>query len=266
MVPVACDHPRINSGPDGAVCRVCGARLAAPAPPSRPLEWRLTAGGAVIAIVIQWWGGLVLWILGMLSVLVHELGHAVVAWSTGHPAIPRFDLHYGGGVTSIGCRSGLISLLLVAAGIWLLVLAWKHGPAIRAGAIAVVAGPLLLAVTGWDEAAFSLAGILGELVFAGIFVVRGLTGRAVAHRLEGWLYAICGWTMWLNVLLFAWRLATDGGFQAAYAEGKGGLDNDLTVIAGQLGGSVSGWAWGMLGVALVALAVTGGVAGRMRRG
>src|SRR6266850_2191771 len=36
-----------------------------------------------------------------LITIAHEMGHAVVAWIFGRPAVPAFDFTYGGGVTSI---------------------------------------------------------------------------------------------------------------------------------------------------------------------
>lgn len=232
--------------------------------PPAPLHWRRGAAGAGIAVAILWWGGLPAWILGTLTVLVHELGHAVMAWITGHPAIPKFDLQFGGGVTPIGERSWLVSGLLLAAGAWLVVQAWPRRGWVRTGAIALVAVPLLLAVTGLDSAAFTVAGFLGEFAVAGVFLVRSLTGMAVAHRLEGWLYAVCGWMLWLRPLILSWQLATDPSARERYAEGKGGMDNDLTVVADLLGGSVPGWGWAMIVVALATLAISGWAAWRLR--
>lgn len=246
-----CPHDRTSPTPDGLVCRACGAVLAREAPPP-PLHWRPLAAGWVIAGVLLAWVPLAGFILHYLSILVHELGHAAVAWSVGIPAIPKFNLQQGGGITTHGCRMGLLVILLLAAGAWLIASAWPRGLRWRCAAIALVAIPLLLGLSGLDEGAITAAGHLAEVAMACVFLVRAATGMAVAHRAEQWLYAICGWAMWWIVLGFAWDLATSAEARAAYGESPSGIDNDLVRLADGLGGSVALWAWLLLFLAIAA--------------
>ena len=54
-------------------------------------------------------------VLGYLTILVHELGHAAAGWLFGYPSIPAFDFRYGGGLTSHESRKIVIVLLVLGA-------------------------------------------------------------------------------------------------------------------------------------------------------
>ncbi len=223
------------------------------------IAWRPTVIGALLGSLLAWWGGFLFFIIQMLSVLIHETGHALSAWLVGRPAIPKFDLQFGGGITPIAAqRSGLLCVLLAIAGAWLIRSAWQRGPRWGAAAVAAVAIPLLLIVTGWDMPVFSAAGHVAESVMAVVFLVRAATGIGIAHRLEAGVSALVGSALWWGVIGFCRKLMNDSGFRAEYAEGKGGaLPHDLTTLSDQLGGTVIGWAWALLIFAILAVAAGG---------
>jgi hypothetical protein len=58
--------------------------------------------------------------------------------------------------------------------------------------------------------------------------------------------------MWWIVMGFAWGLATSEATRAVYYDSTIGTDNDLVKLAETLGGSVAGWAWCLLILAIVA--------------
>ncbi len=68
-------------------------------------------GLAVIALLIP----LVGFIADVLITVIHELGHVATAWIFGSPAVPSFDLSYGGGVSYTFGRQPILILLIYAA-------------------------------------------------------------------------------------------------------------------------------------------------------
>ena len=254
-----CVHLRTSRISKGRICRMCGAVLDSESSASDPpaLPWRMLAIGWAVGGVSVAWVPFVGFVLQYLSTLIHEMGHAAVAWSLGYPALPKFDLQHGGGITSTHQeRSQLLTVLLLAAGIWLVVKNWQRGLFWRSSAIALVAVLLVLAWSGFDRDAIIAAGHLAELVICCVFLLRAATGMAVAHKVEQWLYAICGWALWWILLQFAWGLATDETALATYYEDVKGVDNDLVRLADSLGGSVPGWAWWVLSCTIIAPLVT----------
>jgi hypothetical protein len=51
-------------------------------------------------------------VIHMLITVIHELGHTATAWLLASPAVPSFDLAYGGGVSLVLARQ---ALLVIAA-------------------------------------------------------------------------------------------------------------------------------------------------------
>ena len=62
--------------------------------------WISLAIGAVLAVVALMVPPVV-FVLHVLITVIHELGHTATAWLFGSPALPSFDLSYGGGVSHI---------------------------------------------------------------------------------------------------------------------------------------------------------------------
>lgn len=183
-------------------------------------------------------------VLSALVTLFHEFGHAAAGWLTGHPSIPAFDFVYGGGVTSHEGRK-LPLLLLVyaafAAGLWRL---RAHPPA----ASVLGAGIVVYSICAWTEIHDLLIVAMGhgtELIFAGIFFYRALSGSAVKIPVERPLYAFLGSFIVLEDVRFATGLLTSPEKRAVYESAKGGghwmdfsvlaeqhLRTELTTVAG----------------------------------
>jgi len=243
---IPCGHEQVRKVGGHFVCAACGQPLTGFAPSPTPRSWltlidpvlmrrgalRLSLG-AMIAAGLAWWGGFSWWILSTLITLVHECGHAVAAWCVGRPALPKFDLQYGGGITNWGERMTLLVVLWLVAWIWLARITWRDP-----WRWLVLAGALtqwFLMWSGQDLTLISYAGHGAELAFAAIFLVRAATGISVAHALEGWLYAIIGWSLWGLSFGFANGVLNDPAIRDRYLLGKGGvLDNDFVVLTGQM--------------------------------
>ena len=162
-------------------------------------------------------------LLRYLATLVHELGHAAVGWAFGYPSIPAFDFLYGGGVTMLDQRNSGVLIVVYAAfallGWWL----WRRSAQVALAILALaVAVYSMAAFTPGHEALFLAAGHASELLFAGIFLYRALSGSACRTPGERPLYGAVATFLLLNTAGFAWRLMSDHGFRVEYEEAKGG--------------------------------------------
>ena len=156
-----------------------------------------------------------------LITLVHELGHALTAWAFGIPALPAFDFAYGGGVTVHQGRStGLIVLIylgFVGLAYWV-----RQNRGYLIALALWVCAYTLVAFTPLHEAVEIAMGHGSELIFAGIFLYRALTGNACRAPGERPLYAFCAFFILLNDVVFALSLLTSAASVADYEEAKGG--------------------------------------------
>lgn len=195
-------------------------------------ELRILGIGLAIALVV-YAVPLLRYIFSTLETLFHELGHAVVAWLLGHPAIPAFDFMYGGGFTHWGAFHLSIALAVAAAFGWL---AWRlrgnRRGLIALGAIFLVW--LVCVSSDWRrETVIASAGVAFEFILAAILFYQALAG--VGWRIpeiERPLGAFIAFFVQLTAMQFPLRLLRDPDFLTAYQEGKGGaLMNDLEVVA-----------------------------------
>jgi len=156
-----------------------------------------------------------------LITLVHELGHAVAAWAFGIPAVPAFDFVYGGGVTLHQGRSTGLTILIYFA--FAALAYWVRENRGYLIALAVwMCAYTLVAFTPLHEAIEIAMGHGSELIFAGIFLYRALTGSACRVPGERPLYAFCGLFVLLSDAAFALSLLTSAADVADYEDAKGG--------------------------------------------
>jgi hypothetical protein len=194
--------------------------------------WLAAGIGFVLAAVVLQMPFLS-FIFSYLGVLVHEMGHALVGWLYGYPSIPAFDFVYGGGVTS---HSNRMPLLAVAVLVGLGALTWlfRRNPA---SLWLCASATLLCAVTAWSSAHRAVITGMGhgfELVIAGVFLHRALSGRACHHDAERIAYGFVGWFLTLDNVRFAYRLITDPAHRRMYEQAKGGGHwMDFSVLAEQ---------------------------------
>ncbi len=220
-----------------------GSRISTPAVPNRPSSpsaSRQPLDSKALEAAIA---GLVLAMLMLLSqqvtfifsyfiTLVHELGHAFTAWSFGYPAIPAFDFLYGGGLTVNLSRLPLLVTLLYAA-LAFLVYRYRHNPLTLKLLLVFIGLYTCTAFTPLHSILQIAMGHGFELLFAGIFLYRGLSGYGCRYSIERPLYAMLAFFTTFRGINFSWRLLVDRTYRLIYEEGKGGLlDHDFVRLAG----------------------------------
>jgi hypothetical protein len=250
-----CGHRQIFQG--SAECERCGvifARLpqeavSGTAPPAAPEPstaapdagracidaqgWRALAIGAGLAVATQLVPLLGV-LVGYFVVLAHELGHTLAGWAFGRPSLPALDFLYGGGVTAYLDTSKALLVLIyavLACGAWV----FRRNRA----SLSMVAGfavlHALLVWSGGDRAVITAMGHGTELLIAGLFVHRAVSGRGCTLAAERPLYAWIGLHIVLHDLGFAWGLMTSDRAREIYANAKGGGHwMDFDVLANQV--------------------------------
>lgn len=167
--------------------------------------------------------------------LVHETGHAAVAWALGCPAIPAIRLD-GHAAAVHGPQSTLLALVAWAA---LACLAWRARR--NRAALALLATAALLypavAFTAAREPAFLLAGHVGEIAFATFFFQRALSGGFSGSDAERALHATMGWFLLGRNVWLSGGLLASPSVKAWYgASGSFGLTNDYLRVAREVFG------------------------------
>jgi hypothetical protein len=185
------------------------------------------AGLAAVALAVP----LVGFVIDVLRTVIHELGHTASAWLLGSPALPSFDLTFGGGVSDILDRQPLVIVAIYAAFAWLV---------FRARDDRTTLAVMLITVALYSVAVFTpIRGLLitamghgTELIIAGVFLYRALSGSQILRSQERPLYAFLGLYLILADAWFAYNLITSPEHRAAYEEAKGGGHRmDFSLIA-----------------------------------
>jgi rubredoxin len=193
-------------------------------------EWLLLLGCPVAALIcfpIFW----LRWTLETFKTLTHEMGHAIFGWAFGYPSFPAFDVIWGGGVTLHTGRSTAL-LVLIYIGFGALIWLYRKNRATLILLIAAVAIHTLFSFTSIHSVIILFMGHGTELIIAGIFIYRALTGRTVVHAFERPLYGIIGFFIVFADLALAYNLLTSASFREEYAGAKGGdIDMDFVRIA-----------------------------------
>ncbi len=183
-------------------------------------DWLVLVSGAVLALVIMCFP-LLNHIFHTFTILVHEMGHAIVGWLFGYPSFPAFDPMYGGGVTLHFERSRpfiLVFYLLAGA----LIFIYRTKALTVAVLSVVVVIHILLSWTSAHQAVILFMGHGTELVIAAIFFYRALSGAAVIHPAEKPLYGLIACFIVFSDLGFAYRLWKSPEARELYGEAKGG--------------------------------------------
>ncbi len=160
-------------------------------------------------------------IFSTLMILVHEMGHMIFGWVLGYPSAPAFDLTYGGGVTFHTDRSTLLLIVIYAL---LIFLVFSFRKNIRAVIflLTVTLVHFVLTITRLNQVVILFMGHGTELLIAGIFFYRALSGAAVVHSAERHLYAAIAFFIVISDTSFSYRLMTSSFARAEYADAKGG--------------------------------------------
>ena len=192
-------------------------------PVARTIEaagWLAFGIGAGLALLTELWS-LLRVLVGYFVVLVHELGHALAGWLLGYPSLPAFDFTYGGGVTS---HQEQMPLLVAAVYALLVFCAWIfRANSVSLGlVVATIAAYTALVFTSASDVAMIAMGHGAELLFAGLFIHRALSGNACHHAVERVLYGWIGFHLVFHDLRFAYGLVTNAFQREMYAAAKGG--------------------------------------------
>lgn len=199
-------------------CKRCGTFMRIPPPqmvkPRRPktskhVGWEpwLSLGIGTVLTGLALYVPLIAMVAWCLATVIHELGHTATSWLFGSPAIPAFDLKYGGGITRglarqpilVAAVYGVMAYLTYQArGDRKALIKWLVLISLYSVAMATVLHTILTSAMGHG----------GELVFAGIFLYRALSGCQVLRRGERPLYAFLGLFMLLINIRLAWGLIT----------------------------------------------------------
>jgi hypothetical protein len=182
---------------------------------------------ALICFVFFWFR----WILETFKTLVHEMGHAIFGWLFGYPSFPAFDVIWGGGVTIHTERSTLLRIIIYIgfAGLFW-VYRKNRGTLIFLSILVLIYS--VCAFTSIHSVLILFMGHGTELVIAGLFIYRSLSGRAIIHVVERPLYAIIGFFIVFADIGMAYKLLTSFTYRQDYLGAKGGdLDMDFIVIA-----------------------------------
>ena len=192
--------------------------------------WTAVGAGAVLALVVLGVPFL-RFALSYLTILIHELGHAIFGWLFGYPTIPAFDFRYGGGLAVHQSRSMLVLGMVHVALIALAAAYWRN----RATLLVLGAGVGLYALCAHTAAHQVVILFMGhgfELAIAGVFLYRAFSGSAVASAAERPAYAACGFFIVFSDVVFAYHLLASPRHRTAYEMGTGGGHrNDFVRIA-----------------------------------
>lgn len=225
--------------------------------------WKAAAIGAGMALGLTFFPFLS-FILSPLSTMVHEIGHTVVLWLFGYPAIPAFDFANGGGVTLSDLERA--PSIVWAWGLGVVMLGWwqreRKGVLTALGGAAVVY--FLMFNTTKEVLAITLGGHAGEVVFGALFLYRALTGWGCKIEAERPLYAFLAFVMLFASLRLGWSLTHETIEKAWYLQGKGGIDHDLVTGAQILSWRLEGIARMLIAVTLAAIPLSFYAASRRR--
>lgn len=183
-------------------------------------DWLVLASGPLTALIIMFIP-FVSHIFATLGILIHEMGHAMVGWLLGYPSVPAFDLRYGGGVTLHLERSAALLAVFYGFMAFAMYTYRKNiSTLIFLGVVLVV--HIVISVTSLKHIIILFMGHGMELVIAGVFFYRALSGAAVVHAVERPLYSAISFFLVFWDIRFAFRLMTSAEHRIMYGEAKGG--------------------------------------------
>jgi hypothetical protein len=213
--------------------------------------WVFLGLGLLTAPVFAW-TPLLQYMAWFLASLVHEMGHAGLAWLCGMPAIPAISL--AGEAAAVHGEQSRLAALSVAA--VLAAIAWTRlaGRARTIVLSALVLGYPVLAFTSMREVVHLLAGHGAELLFATLCLWKTLDGGFTDSRSERVLYGTVGWMLLGKNLWLCWGLIRSAVARAEYrTSGSFGLTNDYLRVAELLDWRLPVVASGMLLVSCLVL-------------
>lgn len=195
--------------------------------------WR-TVGASLVLAALLLMSGQLTFLFSPLLTLIHEFGHASVAWLFGYFAVPAFDFIYGGGITMQSESQVALIMLTIYSGFGFLFYHYRRNDLTSRILLATVILYTVCAYTPLHTLLMVAMGHGFELIFAGIFLYRALSGSGCRYSIERPLYGMLGLFAVIYDLRFAFSLMIDREVRAVYELGKGDiLDHDLVRIANE---------------------------------
>jgi len=182
--------------------------------------WIALGSGLGLAILV-FASGFFTFVSHYFIILFHEFGHAIWYWVFGYPAIPAFDFMYGGGVTMHQERWMQLVFVIYLGFVYLFYRYRKNSTSLII--ITTLVG--LYSLFAWTDLHQILCLFMGhgtELLIAGIFIYRAMSGTAIIHSIERPLYGFVGFFVLIVDFRFAYRLMTSTHHRFEYEEAKGG--------------------------------------------
>lgn len=199
-----------------------------------PAGWKYifigVSTGIVLTFMDMWFVNMT---LGILVTLIHEMGHTVMAWIFGIPAIPAFDFMHGGGLTINFQQETTLLVAIYAFGLFL---AYTYRNNFQTLLIIIGLGCLhaISIMTSLSNILILFMGHGVELLIAALFIYRSLTNTSIIHSIERPLYSILGFYIIFHDIAFSWKLINDAGYRVEYEAQKGGYHfGDFSRIAEQ---------------------------------
>ncbi len=183
-------------------------------------DWMVLGVGLGIATIV-FAVPLLKHIFSTLMILVHEMGHMIFGWILGYPSAPAFDLVYGGGVTLHTDRYTVL-LIVIYSLLAFLVFSFRKNIRTVIFLLTIMLVHFVLTITCLNEVLILFMGHGTELLIAGIFFYRALSGAAVVHSVERPLYAAIAFFIVFSDVGFGYRLVASSFARAEYADAKGG--------------------------------------------
>lgn len=169
--------------------------------------WLAISTGALLAAATT----VTVWLayaLGLISTLVHELGHSVGGWFFGYPSLPTFDFAYGGGVTLQQQRLWWLVLIVAIMFVWY-IFSYRRNHVSFVLLVLGAAVYLVLAFTPAHRGVVLAMGHIAELVFAGFLLYLAMSGRRSHGELLRPAYAFLGFFILFDDIRFSYLLAFD---------------------------------------------------------
>ncbi len=177
--------------------------------------------------------------LDYIAVMVHELGHVILRWSYGYPALPALAFRDGGGVVYPFDRN--IWVLFAFYGVATAAFCWGMGRRIWwfAALVSILTGlHLILAFNYRHEALCNYMGHAAEVLLAVFCIVRAARGEKMGGWAEQYFNMVFGmYVMGRNIILCLTACAVDVT-QDADAQRGGHILRDFDQIAAVAGTSV----------------------------
>jgi hypothetical protein len=147
--------------------------------------------------------------------------------------VPSFDLTYGGGFSHMLAKQPIV-ILMVYAAFAFLAYHWRDD---RTAVITILVTVIVdsgVVFSPLRDLMITTMGHGAELIFAGLFLYRAISGSQVLRSEERPLYAFLGLYIVLADARFAYRLITSPEYREEYGLAKGGGDwMDFSRIANE---------------------------------